>query len=126
MGSGRANDIGCAVSHCECGVRCNRYTLALGAVQTGQSYGGHASRKIEIAEKGTNRMEPENEPLASYVSSAFRRENVAVAGTPEEIDKIVAAGVPGAMAVAGLAVAVVLTIWFAFFLFIYLPRGAVG
>ena len=61
-----------------------------------------------------------------YVSSAFRRENVAVEGSPDEIRTIAEAGARGAMAVAGLAVAVLLAIWLAFFLFIYLPRGAIG
>ena len=61
-----------------------------------------------------------------YVSSAFRRENVAVEGTPEEIRTIAEAGARGAMAGAGLAVAVLLGIWLAFFLFIYLQRGVVG
>ena len=64
--------------------------------------------------------------VEDYVSSAFRRENVALEGRPDEIRTIVAAGPHGALAVAGLSVAVLLAIWLAFFLFIYLPRGAVG
>jgi hypothetical protein len=64
--------------------------------------------------------------VEDYVSSAFRRENVAIEGSPDEIRTIAAAGVGGAMAVAGLSVAAVLIMWFAFFLFIYLRRGAVG
>ncbi len=64
--------------------------------------------------------------VAGHVSSAFRRENVAVEGGPDEIRAIAEAGAHGAMAVAGLSVAILLAIWLAFFLFIYLPRGAVG
>ena len=39
------------------------------------------------------------------------------------IDAIVAAGPSGAFAVAGLATAIVIAIWFAFYFFAYLPRG---
>jgi hypothetical protein len=41
------------------------------------------------------------------------------------IDEIVAKGPSGAFAVAGVATAVVVAIWFAFYFFAYLPRGAV-
>jgi hypothetical protein len=41
------------------------------------------------------------------------------------IDDIVAQGPTGAFAVAGLATAIVVAIWFAFYVFVYLPRGAV-
>jgi hypothetical protein len=44
----------------------------------------------------------------------------------QELDKVVAMGPRGAVAVAGLAVTVLLAIWFAFYLFVFLPRGAVG
>jgi hypothetical protein len=40
------------------------------------------------------------------------------------IDAIVATGPSGAFAVAGLATAVVIAIWLAFYFFAYLPRGA--
>lgn len=43
----------------------------------------------------------------------------------ERIDAIVARGPTGAFAVAGVATAVVVAIWFAFYFFAYLPRGAV-
>ena len=39
-----------------------------------------------------------------------------------EIDAIVNRGPAGALAVAGLAVAVVLALWFAFYFFVFLPR----
>ena len=39
------------------------------------------------------------------------------------IDAIVAAGPSGAFAVAGVATAIVVAIWFAFYFFAYLPRG---
>jgi hypothetical protein len=41
------------------------------------------------------------------------------------IDEVVAKGPTGAFAVAGVAVAIVVAIWFAFYFFAYLPRGAV-
>lgn len=40
------------------------------------------------------------------------------------VDKIVAAGPGGAVAVAGVATAIVVALWFAFYLFVFLPRGA--
>ena len=46
--------------------------------------------------------------------------------TPDElVDGIVRRGPVGAFAVAGLATAIVVAIYFAFYFFIYLPRGAV-
>lgn len=39
-----------------------------------------------------------------------------------EIDAIVNRGPAGALALAGLAVAVVLALWFAFYFFVFLPR----
>lgn len=71
-------------------------------------------------------MQPLDGGVEDHVSSAFRRENVAVEGSPDEIRTIAATGAHGAMAVAGLSVAAIIAIWFAFFLFVYLPRGAVG
>jgi hypothetical protein len=41
------------------------------------------------------------------------------------VDEIVRRGPSGAFAVAGIATAIVVLIFFAFYLFIYLPRGAV-
>jgi len=61
-----------------------------------------------------------------YVSAALRRENVAFNGTEDEVLAVAATGPRGAVAVAGLAVAVLLAIWVSFFLFVYLPRGAIG
>ena len=42
-----------------------------------------------------------------------------------EVDRIVAEGPTGAFAVAGLATAIVVAIYFIFYLVVYLPRGAV-
>ena len=42
-----------------------------------------------------------------------------------EVDRIVAEGPSGAFAVAGVATALVLAIYVAFYVFAYLPRGAV-
>jgi hypothetical protein len=43
----------------------------------------------------------------------------------ESVDAIVRSGPRGAIAVAGIATAVVVALWFAFYLLVFLPRGAV-
>ncbi|WMY07818.1 hypothetical protein [Paraburkholderia phenoliruptrix] len=45
--------------------------------------------------------------------------------TDEEVDRVVAAGPHGAVAVAGVATLIVMAIWFAFYFFVFLPRGVV-
>jgi hypothetical protein len=45
-------------------------------------------------------------------------------GSQEEVDRIVTSGPSGAFAVAGVATAIVVIIYFAFYFFAYLPRGA--
>ena len=42
-----------------------------------------------------------------------------------EVDEIVRRGPSGAYAVAGIATVIVVAIYFGFYFFIYLPRGAV-
>jgi hypothetical protein len=42
-----------------------------------------------------------------------------------KVDEIVRRGPSGAFAVAGIATAIVVVIYFAFYLLVYLPRGAV-
>lgn len=49
----------------------------------------------------------------------------AAEATQAEVDRIVAAGPKGAFAVAGVATAIVVAIYFVFYLVVYLPRGAV-
>ena len=44
----------------------------------------------------------------------------------EELAQIVAQGPKGAIAVAVMAVAIVMAIWFAFYFFAFLPRGPIG
>ena len=41
----------------------------------------------------------------------------------ERVDAIVRAGPRGAIAVAGIATAIVIALWFAFYLFVFLPRS---
>ncbi len=41
-----------------------------------------------------------------------------------EVDRIVAAGPTGALVVAGIATAIVIALWFAFYLMVFLPRAA--
>ena len=43
----------------------------------------------------------------------------------ESVEEIVARGPSGAFAVAGIATAIVVAMYFAFYFFVYLPRGAV-
>lgn len=46
--------------------------------------------------------------------------------TDLEIDAVIARGPAGTFAVAGLATAVVLGLYLAFYVLVYLPRGIVG
>ena len=48
--------------------------------------------------------------------------DVAIDDQPR-IDAIVATGPSGAFAIAGLATAIVIALWIAFYVFAYLPRG---
>ena len=43
----------------------------------------------------------------------------------DEVDEIVSRGPSGTFAVAGIATAIVVALYFAFYFFVYLPRGAV-
>ena len=47
----------------------------------------------------------------------------ASASEDEAVDAIVRSGPGGAVAVAGIATAVVIELWFAFYLFVFLPRS---
>ena len=42
----------------------------------------------------------------------------------EQVDAIVRSGPGGAIAVAGIATAIVIGLWFAFYLLVFLPRSA--
>jgi len=42
-----------------------------------------------------------------------------------QIDKIVRSGPRGAVVVAGIATAIVIALWFAFYFMVFLPRGSV-
>lgn len=44
--------------------------------------------------------------------------------TDARVNRIVAAGPGGALVVAGIATALIVGMWFAFYLFVFLPRGA--
>ncbi|WP_175974179.1 hypothetical protein [Burkholderia sp. BCC1047] len=43
----------------------------------------------------------------------------------EQVDDIVRHGPGGALALAGIAVAIVIGLWFAFYLIVFLPRGVI-
>jgi hypothetical protein len=42
----------------------------------------------------------------------------------DKVERIVAGGPGGALTLAGIATACVIAMWFAFYLFVFLPRGA--
>jgi hypothetical protein len=46
------------------------------------------------------------------------------ASETDSIDAIVSAGPGGALAVAAIATAIVVALWFAFYLMVFLPRSA--
>ena len=43
----------------------------------------------------------------------------------ERVDHIVRSGPAGAIAVAGIATAIVVALWFAFYFLVFLPRGVI-
>lgn len=43
----------------------------------------------------------------------------------DAVEDIVSSGPRGALVVAGIATAIVIALWFAFYLFVFSPRGAV-
>jgi hypothetical protein len=45
--------------------------------------------------------------------------------TDDEVERVVAAGPHGAIAVAGVAALIVMAIWFGFYFVVFLPRGVV-
>jgi len=47
-------------------------------------------------------------------------------GHDDAVDEIVSRGPSGAFAIAGIATALVVVMYFAFYLFVYLPRGPVS
>jgi hypothetical protein len=69
---------------------------------------------------------PAEDRIEAHVSAAFHRENVASHGSDDEVQRIVAGGPRGALALAGVSVALLFALWLAFFVFVFLPRGAVG
>ena len=71
-------------------------------------------------------MAPTDDRIAEHVSAATLAENVAFNGSQHELQEIVAAGPRGALVLAGGAVAVLLALWFAFFVLVFLPRGPVA
>ncbi|WP_027555648.1 hypothetical protein [Bradyrhizobium sp. Cp5.3] len=46
------------------------------------------------------------------------------AAADQAVEEVVAQGPSGAIALAGIATACVVAIWLAFYLFVFLPRGA--
>ncbi|CAB3801873.1 MULTISPECIES: hypothetical protein [Paraburkholderia] len=45
--------------------------------------------------------------------------------TDDEVERVVAAGPHGAVALAGVATLIVMAIWFGFYFFAFLPRGII-
>lgn len=56
---------------------------------------------------------------------AKSEEHLSDSADADAIHRIVARGPRGTFAVAGIATAIVVILYFAFYVFIYLPRGAV-
>lgn len=52
-------------------------------------------------------------------------ENLDAAAEDEKVRQIVASGAGGAIALAGIATAIVILIWFAFYLLVFVPRASV-
>jgi hypothetical protein len=44
-------------------------------------------------------------------------------GDGEAVDRIMQSGARGALSLAGLATAIVIALWFAFYLLVFVPRG---
>jgi hypothetical protein len=42
---------------------------------------------------------------------------------PEDVERIVREGPRGAIALAGVATLIVVALWFAFYFFVFMPRG---
>jgi hypothetical protein len=57
------------------------------------------------------------DPASSDPASSAETEDV-------RIDTIVRSGPRGAVAVAGIATAIVIALWFAFYFMVFLPRGS--
>jgi hypothetical protein len=51
--------------------------------------------------------------------------NLDLATEDDAVRRIVSSGAGGAIALAGIATAIVVAIWFAFYLLVFLPRGPV-
>jgi len=49
----------------------------------------------------------------------------AIEASDAQVDEIVRRGPAGAFAVAGIATAIVVAIYFAFYFFVFIPRGAI-
>jgi hypothetical protein len=52
-------------------------------------------------------------------------ESSSAGASDEEVERIVAAGPGGAIALAGVAALVVLAIWIGFYFVVFLPRGVI-
>jgi len=53
------------------------------------------------------------------------QDDPATGASDEQVDEIVSRGPAGAFVVAGIATAIVVAIYFAFYFFVFLPRGAI-
>jgi hypothetical protein len=58
------------------------------------------------------------------INSAHPSLPASEADAPERVDAVVNAGPRGAIVLAGIATFIVIAIWFAFYLFVFIPRGA--
>jgi hypothetical protein len=58
------------------------------------------------------------------INSAHPSMSASEAEDPERLHAVVEAGPRGAIILAGLATFIVVAIWFAFYLLVFIPRGA--
>lgn len=59
------------------------------------------------------------------MSDTFQRPGDGPEPHDDAVDEIVRTGPHGALALAGTATAIVIALWFAFYFFVFLPRGVI-
>jgi hypothetical protein len=64
-------------------------------------------------------------PLHREIMQMDVNESSSAGASDEDVERIVAAGPSGAIALAGVATLVVLAIWIGFYFVVFLPRGVI-
>ncbi len=134
VGCGRADDVGRALGDRECGLRRDRRAAAIGAVPAGDRAGGIERHRAAVAVRwriyrvthGHGDAVSRRSDRGVTSRPHFIRRTLRSTATTTTCGRSSPAGPRGALALAGLTVAILLAIWLAFFVFVFLPRGAVG